>query len=317
MPPGTMFVNTNWSPTDSAMSRPAFFRRSWSGVFGRAFSMPVIEMGIRACWMKRNCSSKMAASSLSKPTIMPAITSMPAAWIRWTEVTMSSRVFCVLFDSCEARLPRGLDAHEDRGEAGPLHEGQELVVLGDVEADLGHELDGIAARPLPVAERRQEGLGLLLVADEVVVHDEDVCHAERVDRLHLGQHLGDGLGPRAAAVHHDDVAELAVVGAAARELDGHAAVALDLEEIEARQRRVQHAGLLVLAVLRPATPRPRSPGRTAATCTPPRRRRARPPCPAAPPGRAWRTGRRPPRACRGAGRPPRSRRCGACGRRSR
>ena len=52
MPPGTMLVNTNWSPTDSAMSRPAFFRRSWSGVFGIAFSMPVIEIGIRACWMK-------------------------------------------------------------------------------------------------------------------------------------------------------------------------------------------------------------------------------------------------------------------------
>ena len=99
MPPGTMFVNTNWSPTDSAMSRPAFFRRSCSGVFGIAFSMPVIEIGIRACWMKRNCSSKMAGSSLSKPTIMPAITSMPAAWIRWTAVTMSSRVFCALFDS--------------------------------------------------------------------------------------------------------------------------------------------------------------------------------------------------------------------------
>jgi hypothetical protein len=64
--------------------------------------MPVIEIGIRACWMNRNCSSKMDGSSWSKPTIMPAITSMPAAWMRWTAVTMSSRVFCVFFVS--ARL---------------------------------------------------------------------------------------------------------------------------------------------------------------------------------------------------------------------
>ena len=122
-------------------------------------------------------------------------------------------------------------------------------ILGHVETDLRHELDRVPAGLLPGDERREQRLGLLLVADEVVVHHEDVPDAEGVDRLDLGQHLRHGFRPRPAPVHDDDVAELAVERAAARELDGHAAVPVGLEEIEARQGRVQHAGLVVLAVL--------------------------------------------------------------------
>ena len=92
-------------------------------------------------------------------------------------------------------------------------------------------------------------LGLALVADEVVVHHEDLAEAEAVDLLDLGHHLGHRLGARPPPVHHDDVAELAVEGAAPGELDGHGPVAVDLQEVEAGQRRVEHAGLLVLAVL--------------------------------------------------------------------
>ena len=96
----------------------------------------------------------------------------------------------------------------------------------------------------------QQRLGFLLVADEVVVDDEDVAQPEPMDLAHLRHHLLDRLGARAPAVHDDDVAELAVERAAARELDGHGAVLIDLQQIEARQRRVVHAGLLDLAVLR-------------------------------------------------------------------
>ena len=55
------------------------------------------------------------------------------------------------------------------------HELQQLVVLRDVQRDLGHELDRVAVRLLPLGERLQQLLGLLLVADEVVVDDEDVA----------------------------------------------------------------------------------------------------------------------------------------------
>jgi hypothetical protein len=128
-------------------------------------------------------------------------------------------MFCIL---CTRRL----DADEDRGEVRQLHEAQELTVLGDVEADLGHELDRIPARVLPGDERREQRLGVLLVADEIVVHDEDVADAEGVDRLDLGQDLRNRLGPGPPPVHDDDVAELAVERApdAARTLESRRSV---------------------------------------------------------------------------------------------
>ncbi len=95
-----MFENTNWSPTDSEISRPSVAMRSWSGVFGIACSMPVIETGMRASWMKRSCSSKIDASSWSKPTIIPACTWMPYDWILRTFSTRSPRMFCVFLVSC-------------------------------------------------------------------------------------------------------------------------------------------------------------------------------------------------------------------------
>ena len=61
-----------------------------------------MDTGMRASWMNRKCSSKIAGSSLSNPTIIPAITSIPALWIRCTDSRMSSRMFCVFFAS--ARL---------------------------------------------------------------------------------------------------------------------------------------------------------------------------------------------------------------------
>ena len=118
-----------------------------------ALSMPVIEIGMRASWMKRNCSSKIDGSSWSKPTIMPAITSMPACWMRCTESSMSSRRFCVFLRLLQARGARRLDADEDGREVRLAHQLQQLVVLRDVERHLGHELDRIAVRLLPLGER--------------------------------------------------------------------------------------------------------------------------------------------------------------------
>ena len=159
--------------------------------------MPVIETGMRASWMKRNCSSKIDGSSWSKPTIMPAITSMPARWMRCTESRMLLAQVLRLVRLLQAGGARRLDADEDRGEVRLAHQLQQLVVLRDVERHLGHELDRIAVLLLPLGQRVQQLLGFLLVADEVVVDDEDVAQAEPVDLLHLGHHLGDRLGARA------------------------------------------------------------------------------------------------------------------------
>src|SRR6266545_1968051 len=81
-----------------------------------------------------------------------------------------------------------------------------------------------------------------------VVDDKDVVHSEPVDFAHLGHDLGHGLRAGLPAVYDDDVAELAVERAAARELDRHRAVLIDFEQVEARQRRIVHARFLVLAV---------------------------------------------------------------------
>src|SRR5215211_7748317 len=78
-----------------------------------------------------------------------------------------------------------------------------------------------------------EALDVALVADEVVVHDEDEpAPARRAQRVQLGQHLLVRLRARHAAVYFDDVAELALERAAARILDAHRAVALKLRELE-------------------------------------------------------------------------------------
>ncbi len=68
----------------SRSSRPSAARRSWSGVFGMAWSIPVIEVVIRASCRNLRWASKMVESSLSKPMIIPHQTPMPASWMRWT-----------------------------------------------------------------------------------------------------------------------------------------------------------------------------------------------------------------------------------------
>ena len=85
----------------------------------------------------------------------------------------------------------------------------------------------------PVGQDREQSLDVALVADEVVVHDEDhPAPADPQERVQLGQHLLIALRARDAAIDLDDVAELALEGAAARVLDRHRAVASEVGELE-------------------------------------------------------------------------------------
>ena len=93
----------------------------------------------------------------------------------------------------------------------------------------------------------EQGLGLLLVADEVVVDDEGRVEPGPAHVVELGHQLIGILDPRAAAVDHDDVAELALKRTAARVLQRAGGVAIDLEQIEARPRHLDHVGRLRLA----------------------------------------------------------------------
>src|SRR3984893_17073820 len=91
---------------------------------------------------------------------------------------------------------------------------------------------------------RQEGLDRFLVADEIVVDKIDMTAvAELIKGIELGQHLLGGLGARHPAVELDDVAELAGERAAARKLHADMQVLVELEQIEARLRRLGDVGL--------------------------------------------------------------------------
>ena len=80
-------------------------------------------------------------------------------------------------------------------------------------------------------------LMLLLVADEVVVHEEDaLAPAQRVEAVQLGDDLRGGLGARAMTQQRGHVAEVAVEGAAARELDADRVVMLEIRQLPQRAR---------------------------------------------------------------------------------
>ena len=141
----------------------------------------------------------------------------------------------------QAQLVGRLNAEEDRGEAGVLHQLQQLQVVGQVQRGFGDKAEGTTMRLAPLRHRGQQLLGAALVADEVVVHHKDrIAPACLLQLVQLGQHLRDRLGARLAAIDLDDVAELAVKRAPARVLHGHGAVALHLDKAEIGQRADVH-----------------------------------------------------------------------------
>ena len=110
---------------------------------------------------------------------------------------------------------------------------------------------------LPDDHVAEDFLDRLLVADQVVVDDEDQVDARRVDRVELGEDLLAGLDPRAAAERHDDVAKLALKRATARKLQAAEAVVLHLEQVEPRRGHLAHVGLfelLVAILMQPVLP---------------------------------------------------------------
>src|SRR5204863_8310508 len=81
------------------------------------------------------------------------------------------------------------------------------------------------------------GLHCLFVADEIVVDKIDPAAMPKLIKpVELGQHLFRGLDPRLAPVELDDVAELAVEGAATRELHADMDVIGALQQVETRDR---------------------------------------------------------------------------------
>ena len=96
---------------------------------------------------------------------------------------------------------------------------------------------------------RRNSFTLVLFPNEVVVYDEYRPRPARVhEALQLADHLLVGLQTRNSAVHHDDVTELAIERAAARELERHRCIVLELNQIPPRYRRLPDVGPFLAAV---------------------------------------------------------------------
>src|SRR5262249_23511098 len=102
---------------------------------------------------------------------------------------------------------------------------------------------------LPLAQFWQELLECLLVSDEVVVNKINVpAIARSIDGVEFRQHLLRRLGARNSTKQLDDVAELAVEGAAARELHRHEQVVCGIEQVETRNGACADIDLEVASV---------------------------------------------------------------------
>src|ERR1700687_1179827 len=110
---------------------------------------------------------------------------------------------------------------------------------------------------LPGGQFRQQSSDILLIADEIIVDDENrSAPAKILQYVELRQHLVVALCAWHTAVDFDDVAKLALKGTAARVLYGHRAVVLHIREVKVRNGRGRKRralccliGLLGLAAL--------------------------------------------------------------------
>ena len=149
---------------------------------------------------------------------------------------------------------RRLDADEHAAEVRPVHQLHDFRLVGQVDAGLGRQPQRVAVPLHPGDDLFQQGLGLLAIADEVVVDDERRVEPGPPHVVEFGQELLRRLGPRLAPVNHDDVAELALKRAAARILERPGGVAIGLEQVVSRAGGLGHVGRLRLLVAFPGGP---------------------------------------------------------------
>ena len=198
-----------------------------------------MQTGMAASSMNSTMASAIETFSLSKPTMKPAVTNMPGAVDLVDALGDVAPRVLLLLHRDQRRRVRTFDADEDGEEIGRGHHLQQLGIVGEIDRGLGRELERIVVRALPGDELGKKQPECLLVADEVVVDEVDMAAiADSVERVELGEHLRGRLGPRHPAVKLDDVAELAGERAAARELHAEIEIVFELEQVEARHRRL-------------------------------------------------------------------------------
>ncbi len=104
---------------------------------------------------------------------------------------------------------------------------------------------------LPFDQLTRKLQRLRMIADEVVIDNKHfVAPAQFAQYIELTNDLGRCLRPGPAAVDGNNVAEFALEGASARELDRHRSVFVAMQQVEAGHRAARHVGLVDNAVQR-------------------------------------------------------------------
>ena len=197
-----------------------------------------------------------------------------------------------------------LDAAEHRREQRLAHQLEDFRPLGDVERRLAGQQQRIAVALLPLDQVRQQLAHGALVGDEIVVDEIDRGGQPAGHELvELGADLLGRLVARDAAVERRDVAELALIRAAAGELDAAEEIAVDLRQLVGRDREFGQLAPLVGGehdLARRAAWRRRTAARTTRRWRRPARRRAGSRSPGNAPGRPTPRSRPAPRPGRSA-----------------
>lgn len=156
----------------------------------------------------------------------------------------------LLFAAFGQRFLAGrFDADEDRFEAGVAHHFHEVGIIGEVDGGFGEE-GHAAAGSLPVDEGGEEfPHEVVLVADEVVVDEEDFAlPAKLLEVVKFGDDLFGAFDARAVAEEGGDVAEFALKRAATGILDAHGGVLPQFREVPEGHGRGVDVGEFVRAV---------------------------------------------------------------------
>ena len=149
-----------------------------------------------------------------------------------------------LADRVEGGLVGRLDPDEHHVEARLHHAVHEGCVRGQIEAGLGIEEKGEVTLLLPAGQLWQQAADLAPVADEVIVHHEQGSPPAALEEpVQLRQELGGRLGAGLVAEELDNVAEFAMVGAPAGELQGGAPIVPAVHQIEPRRWRERKVGM--------------------------------------------------------------------------
>ena len=140
---------------------------------------------MRASAMKSAIASKVEASSWSKPTIMPHRRQFHAVACG-VPVQGACRRWAAHFDASwfpKRVLIGSFDADKNALKIGEPHQFHEFFILGKIERGLGEESERISPLLLPANNLAQDRLNGLLVADQIVIDDENDTEAREADGL--------------------------------------------------------------------------------------------------------------------------------------